>query len=87
MNKLNGTTRTLRVITVALIGLTSLAVLGGCASGIAPIAAPKQVPSVGSTSEVMLDEISDLDLTYTPPLSSPWDPVQTAAQEWLEKIS
>jgi len=53
MNKLNGTTRTLRVITVALIGLTSLAVLGGCASGIAPIAAPKQVPSVGSTSEVM----------------------------------
>ena len=33
MNKLNGTTRTLRVITVALIGLTSLAVLGGCTAG------------------------------------------------------
>ena len=38
-------------------------------------------------NEMKMDEISDLDLTYTPPLSSPWDPVQTAAQEWLEKIS
>ena len=44
---------TLRVIAVALIGLTSLVVLGGCASGIAPIVAPKQIPAVGSTSVVM----------------------------------
>jgi hypothetical protein len=29
-----------------------------------------------------VDEISDLDLSYTPPLSSPWDPVQIAAQAW-----
>jgi NADPH-dependent 2,4-dienoyl-CoA reductase/sulfur reductase-like enzyme len=28
-------------------------------------------------------ELSDLDLSYTPPLSSPWDPVQMAAQAWL----
>ncbi|HVN71299.1 MAG TPA: FAD-dependent oxidoreductase [Desulfomonilia bacterium] len=34
-----------------------------------------------------MDEISDLDLTYTPPLSSPWDPVQTAAQEWMKNLS
>jgi pyruvate/2-oxoglutarate dehydrogenase complex dihydrolipoamide dehydrogenase (E3) component len=27
-------------------------------------------------------EISDLDLSYTPPLSSPWDPVQIACQAW-----
>jgi hypothetical protein len=27
-------------------------------------------------------EINDLDLSYTPPLSSPWDPVQAAAQGW-----
>lgn len=32
-------------------------------------------------------EISDLDLSYTPPLSSPWDPVQTAAMEWLRKMN
>ena len=27
-------------------------------------------------------EVSDLDLSYTPPLSSPWDPVQIACQAW-----
>ena len=27
--------------------------------------------------------LSDLDLSYTPPLSSPWDPLQTAAQAWM----
>jgi NADPH-dependent 2,4-dienoyl-CoA reductase/sulfur reductase-like enzyme len=29
-----------------------------------------------------LDEVSDLDLSYTPPLGSPWDAVQVAAQAW-----
>jgi hypothetical protein len=29
-----------------------------------------------------VDEVSDLDLSYTPPLSSPWDPVQVACQAW-----
>jgi NADPH-dependent 2,4-dienoyl-CoA reductase/sulfur reductase-like enzyme len=29
-----------------------------------------------------VEEISDLDLSYTPPLSSPWDPVQMATQAW-----
>ena len=29
-----------------------------------------------------IDALSDLDLSYTPPLSSPWDPVQMAAQAW-----
>jgi NADPH-dependent 2,4-dienoyl-CoA reductase/sulfur reductase-like enzyme len=27
-------------------------------------------------------DLLDLDLTYTPPLSAPWDPVQQAAQTW-----
>jgi NADPH-dependent 2,4-dienoyl-CoA reductase/sulfur reductase-like enzyme len=30
-----------------------------------------------------VDALNDLDLSYTPPLSSPWDPVQMAAQAWL----
>ncbi|MBO0682849.1 MAG: FAD-dependent oxidoreductase [Candidatus Dormibacteraeota bacterium] len=30
-----------------------------------------------------VDAISDLDLSYTPPFSAPWDPVQTAAQDWV----
>ncbi|MFD2794504.1 FAD-dependent oxidoreductase [Promicromonospora vindobonensis] len=29
-----------------------------------------------------IDQISDLDLSYTPPLGSPWDAVQVAAQTW-----
>jgi NADPH-dependent 2,4-dienoyl-CoA reductase/sulfur reductase-like enzyme len=30
-----------------------------------------------------VEELNDLDLSYTPPVSSPWDPVQMAAQAWL----
>ncbi len=29
-----------------------------------------------------VEGMSDLDLSYTPPFSSPWDPVQMAAQAW-----
>jgi NADPH-dependent 2,4-dienoyl-CoA reductase/sulfur reductase-like enzyme len=29
-----------------------------------------------------VDQLSDLDLSYTPPFSAPWDPVQVAAQAW-----
>ncbi|MBN9392296.1 MAG: FAD-dependent oxidoreductase [Chloroflexi bacterium] len=29
-----------------------------------------------------IEELNDLDLSYTPPLSSPWDPVQMSAQAW-----
>lgn len=29
-----------------------------------------------------VDQISDLDLSYTPPFGSPWDAVQMAAQAW-----
>jgi hypothetical protein len=29
-----------------------------------------------------IDGISDLDLSYTPPLGSPWDTIQAGAQAW-----
>jgi NADPH-dependent 2,4-dienoyl-CoA reductase/sulfur reductase-like enzyme len=29
-----------------------------------------------------VDEVSDLDLSYTPPLGSPWDALQAATQAW-----
>ncbi len=32
--------------------------------------------------EMEVDALCDLDLSYTPPLSSPWDPVQASAQAW-----
>lgn len=31
---------------------------------------------------MQVDQLSQLDLSYTPPVSSPWDPVQVAAQAW-----
>ncbi len=34
-----------------------------------------------------VDQISELDLSYTPPLSSPWDPVQMASQAWCVKVN
>lgn len=37
-------------------------------------------------NNMQVDQLNDLDLSYTPPLSSPWDPVQTAAQAWLEDV-
>jgi NADPH-dependent 2,4-dienoyl-CoA reductase/sulfur reductase-like enzyme len=33
-----------------------------------------------------VDDLEDLDLSYTPPLSSPWDPVQMAARKWAESF-
>ena len=37
-------------------------------------------------SQLTVDQLSDLDLSYTPPLSCPWDPVQMAAQAWVKKM-
>jgi NADPH-dependent 2,4-dienoyl-CoA reductase/sulfur reductase-like enzyme len=34
-----------------------------------------------------VDEVSDLDLSYTPPLGSPWDAVQLGAQAWTRQVS
>ena len=36
--------------------------------------------------DASVDYLNDLDLSYTPPFSSPWDPVQMAAQAWCSKI-
>jgi len=32
-----------------------------------------------------VEALSDMDLSYTPPLSTPWDAVQVAAQAWMKK--
>jgi NADPH-dependent 2,4-dienoyl-CoA reductase/sulfur reductase-like enzyme len=33
-----------------------------------------------------VDEVSDLDLSYTPPLGSPWDVMQGGAQAWAREM-
>lgn len=35
---------------------------------------------------MQVEELNDLDLSYTPPLSSPWDPVQIGAQAWNKAV-
>ena len=32
-----------------------------------------------------VDDMSELDLSYTPPLGSPWDAVQMGAQAWVRE--
>ncbi len=34
-------------------------------------------------SEMRVQDLDQLDLSYTPPLSTPWDPVQLAGHAWL----
>jgi pyruvate/2-oxoglutarate dehydrogenase complex dihydrolipoamide dehydrogenase (E3) component len=36
-------------------------------------------------NDMTVDSLSHLDLSYTPPLSSPWDPVQMASQVWMKE--
>ena len=37
-------------------------------------------------ADLTVDQLGDLDLAYTPPLGSPWDAVQIAAQDWLLRV-
>lgn len=34
-------------------------------------------------NDMTVEDLNHLDLSYTPPLGSPWDPVQMAAQSWV----
>jgi hypothetical protein len=40
------------------------------------------VVAAGLYAGITVDQLNDLDLRYTPPLGSPWDPLQVAAQAW-----
>ena len=46
------------------------------------IAKRVDIPATAIFNEMTVDGISDLDLSYTPPLGSPWDALQTGAQAW-----
>jgi len=38
-------------------------------------------------NDMNVNDLNDLDLSYTPPLGSPWDAVQIAAQAWTKQLS
>lgn len=37
-------------------------------------------------NKMTIDDLDDLDLSYSPPIASPWDPIQQAAQDWEAKL-
>ena len=39
---------------------------------------------VAELHNMLVDDLNALDLSYTPPVSSPWDPIQMSAQAWVK---
>jgi NADPH-dependent 2,4-dienoyl-CoA reductase/sulfur reductase-like enzyme len=52
----------------------------------AEIAKRIDIAATGIYHGMTVDEVSDLDLSYTPPLGSPWDAVQVGAQAWTRYV-
>ena len=48
----------------------------------AEIAKRVDIAATAIFNSMTVDAISDLDLSYTPPLGSPWDAIQMGAQAW-----
>ena len=45
------------------------------------------IPATAILNQLTVDAISDLDLSYTPPLGSPWDALQSGAQAWTRQVA
>jgi NADPH-dependent 2,4-dienoyl-CoA reductase/sulfur reductase-like enzyme len=63
-------------------------ILGAQIVGHVPSEVSKRIDVLAAAiyNDMKVADLSDIDLSYTPPLSSPWDPVQMAAQAWNKKI-
>ena len=51
----------------------------------AEIAKRIDIAATAIYSNMTVDAVSDLDLSYTPPLGSPWEAVQMGAQAWVRE--
>ncbi len=51
----------------------------------AEIAKRVDIAAAAIFHSMTIDGLSDLDLSYTPPLGSPWDAIQMGAQAWLRE--
>jgi NADPH-dependent 2,4-dienoyl-CoA reductase/sulfur reductase-like enzyme len=56
--------------------LLGLQLLGGLRS---EIAKRVDIAATAIYSQLTIDQLSELDLSYTPPLGAPWDALQTGA--------
>ena len=50
----------------------------------AEIAKRVDIAAAAIFNDMTVEAVSDLDLSYTPPLGSPWDAVQIGAQAWVQ---
>ncbi len=53
----------------------------------AEIAKRVDIAATAIFHNMTVEGLSDLDLSYTPPLGSPWDAIQMGAQAWLREAS
>jgi NADPH-dependent 2,4-dienoyl-CoA reductase/sulfur reductase-like enzyme len=74
--RVTGDKRTHRLLGAQLIGRRS-----------AEIAKRVDIYAGAIHHRARVDEICDLDLSYTPPLGSPWDAVQAAARAWTKSVT
>jgi NADPH-dependent 2,4-dienoyl-CoA reductase/sulfur reductase-like enzyme len=55
------------------------------AAGLDPLTVQVVCDDHNAYAEQAVDQLNDLDLSYSPPLGSPWDPLQQAAQIWCAR--
>lgn len=60
--------------------------VGMQAAGYGDVARRVDVAAVAVTARMSVDELARLDLAYTPPFGSLWDPIQIAAQAVLRRL-
>ena len=53
----------------------------------AEVAKRIDIAAIAIYNGMTVDQVSDLDLSYTPPLGSPWDAVQAGAQAWTRQAA
>jgi NADPH-dependent 2,4-dienoyl-CoA reductase/sulfur reductase-like enzyme/glycerol uptake facilitator-like aquaporin len=52
----------------------------------AEVAKRTDIAAAAIYNGMTIDAVSDLDLSYTPPLGSPWDAIQAGAQAWTRQV-
>jgi NADPH-dependent 2,4-dienoyl-CoA reductase/sulfur reductase-like enzyme len=52
----------------------------------AEVAKRIDIPAGALFHHMTVEALNDLDLSYTPPIGSPWDAIQLAAQDWVRAV-
>lgn len=66
-----------------MVSVGAAGVRSGVGTPGAEVAKRVDIHAVALHNGLTVDQLPDLDLSYTTPLGSPWDAVQLVAQAWL----